>query len=133
MKYVSLGSVPANLMMVTLLFMPVVSRWAMVFAIFTFPYARPAGLGRVLKDGTRWPGFTVATVVTLVVTLVFIPLFGLTGLLIIFGVWLVTLTLAAYLKSKFTGLTGDTYGAINEVAEVSVLLLVVLLTGLGLA
>ncbi|GAI25194.1 unnamed protein product, partial [marine sediment metagenome] len=37
------------------------------------------------------------------------------------------------LKSKFSGLTGDTYGAINEVAEVGVLILVTLLARLGLA
>ena len=43
------------------------------------------------------------------------------------GVWLITLAMAAYLKGKFSGLTGDTYGAINEVAEVSVLILVCLL------
>ena len=43
------------------------------------------------------------------------------------GVWLITLAMAAYLKGKFSGLTGDNYGAINEVAEVSVLIMVCLL------
>ena len=49
------------------------------------------------------------------------------------GVWIITVVLAAYFKSKFSGLTGDTYGAINEVAEVSVLIIVILLVRLGLA
>jgi adenosylcobinamide-GDP ribazoletransferase len=35
--------------------------------------------------------------------------------------------MAHFLKRKFAGLTGDTYGAINEVAEVSVLAIVSLL------
>jgi cobalamin synthase len=35
--------------------------------------------------------------------------------------------MATYLKRKLAGLTGDTYGAINEVAEVGVLLIVCLL------
>jgi len=35
--------------------------------------------------------------------------------------------MAAYLKRKFSGLTGDTYGAISEVTEVCVLILVCLL------
>jgi len=39
--------------------------------------------------------------------------------------------MAIYLKRKFSGLTGDTYGAINEVAEVCVLLLVYLLARVG--
>ena len=44
-----------------------------------------------------------------------------------FGVWVIVVALATYLKRKFSGLTGDTYGAINETAEVGVLVLVVLL------
>ncbi len=37
----------------------------------------------------------------------------------------------AYFKSKFTGLTGDNYGAINEVAEVAVLIMICLLVQAG--
>jgi cobalamin synthase len=36
--------------------------------------------------------------------------------------------MATYFKRKFSGLTGDTYGAINEVAEVCVLIFICLLT-----
>jgi len=132
-KYAALNSIPEPLMLVTLVLMPIVSRWAMTYAIFTYPYARPSGLGKAFKQGTRWPGFTVATVITFIIAVVLIPLFQMTGLAIIFGVWLITVMLAAYLKSKFAGLTGDTYGAINEVAEVSVLIIVLLLVRLGLA
>ena len=35
--------------------------------------------------------------------------------------------LAAYLKRRFSGLTGDTYGAVNEVAEVCILILIAML------
>ena len=132
-KYIALNNIPAPLMMTTLIFMPVVSRWAMVYAIFVYRYARPSGLGQALKRGTRWPGFTVATLTTLVIAVVLIPLIGLTGVAVMIGVWLVTVILAAYLKSKFSGLTGDTYGAINEVAEVSVLIIIILLSHLGMA
>ena len=131
-KYASLNSLPSSLMMASLIFMPVVSRWAMVYAIFAYPYARPSGLGRAFKQGTGWPGFILATVVTVAVALALIPLLQLAGLVILFGVWLITLLVATYLKQKFSGLTGDTYGAVNEVAEVSVLILVILLSRLGL-
>jgi adenosylcobinamide-GDP ribazoletransferase len=60
----------------------------------------------------------------------------LAGLVIMLGVWIIVVAMAAYLKRKFSGLTGDTYGAINEVAEVGVLILVCLLAHnqwLGLA
>lgn len=132
-KYVSLNSLPQDLMTAALLFMPVVSRWAMVYAIFAYPYTRPSGLGTAFKAQTRWPQFTAATLITLAVAIALFPMFSVTGLLVTFGVWLVTVILAAYFRHKFAGLTGDTYGAINEVAEVVVLILVILLFNIGLA
>ena len=140
-KYVSLNSVPESLMMMTLVLMPVVSRWAMVYAVFAYPYARPSGLGKVFKQGASWQRFTIATIITLAVAIGLarwggIAYFYLAGLVIMLGVWVIVAAMAAYLKRKFSGLTGDTYGAINEVAEVGVLILVCLLAHnqwLGLA
>ncbi len=131
-KYVSLNCVPQTLLMATLVLMPVVSRWVMVYAIFTYPYARPEGLGKVFKQGASWQRFAIATIITLAVTiglarLANINYFYLAGLAIIFGTWIIIVAMAAYLKRKFAGLTGDTYGAINEVAELCVLILVCLL------
>ena len=118
--------------MTTLVLMPVVSRWAMVYAIFAYPYARPEGLGKVFKQETNWRELALATVVALLVAIGWAKLtnvtyFYLAGLAIMFGVWVIVVALATYLKRKFSGLTGDTYGAINETAEVGVLILVCLL------
>lgn len=132
-KYVALNSVPPMLMTATLLLMPVVSRWAMVYAIFVYPYAHPAGLGTAFKQATRWPQFTAATIITLVVAAALCPLLSSAGLLVVFGVWVITAVFSVYLKHKFAGLTGDTYGAINEVAEVMALIFVMLLFNTGLA
>jgi adenosylcobinamide-GDP ribazoletransferase len=132
-KYVSLNSIPGPAMTATLIFMPVVSRWAIVYAIFACPYARPAGLGKVFKQGVSWRSFTVATLITSAVAIAIIPSLPLTGLAIMVGVWVITVVMVAYLKRKFSGLTGDNYGAVNEVAEVSVLILAVVLGQLGLA
>ena len=120
-KYVSLNNIPPVFMTATLLFMPVVSRWAMVYAIFIYRYARHEGLGTAFKNATRWPQFTAATIFTLAIAAALYPLFYVTGFLLIFGVWLITTALSFYFKYKFAGLTGDTYGAINEVAEVMTL------------
>jgi len=128
-KYVSLNSIPEPLLMMALVLMPVMSRWAMVYAVFAYPYARPSGLGKVFKQGTSWPRFTMATLIAVAVTVI---LGQLVGLAIMFLIWVITVVMAAYFKSKFSGLTGDTYGAINEVAEVSVLILISLLVQLGL-
>ncbi|MEE9399195.1 MAG: adenosylcobinamide-GDP ribazoletransferase [Dehalococcoidales bacterium] len=128
-KFISLNSVPESSLMITLVLMPVLSRWAMVYAIFAYPYAKPSGLGKAFKQGASWPRFTMATIVT---TAVAVVLTQLIGLAIMFLLWIITVAMAAYFKSKFSGLTGDTYGAINEVAEVSVLILISLLGRFGL-
>lgn len=132
-KYASLGNIPDYLMMTTLLFMPVISRWAMVYAIFVYPYARPSGLGRAFKDGARWTRFTSATIITMLMAILLVPLIGLLSLAIVVGIWIETTVVAVYFKSKFAGLTGDNYGAINELAEVSTLIMVLLLVRFGLA
>ena len=131
-KYVSLNSIPESLLMMTLVLMPVLSRWAMAYAIFAYPYARPSGLGKVFKQGTSWPRFTMATLITFVVVVALALRAGLAIMFIMFLIWVITVAMAAYFKSKFSGLTGDTYGAINEVAEVSVLIFITLLAQLGL-
>ena len=129
-KYVALNSVPSNLIMVTLLLMPMISRWTMVYAIFAYPYAKPSGMGKFVKQEARWHMFVWTTVITLAVAIV---LAQLKGLVLILVTWIIVLAIAAYLKRKFSGLTGDTYGAINEIAEVCVLILISILAHLGLA
>ena len=123
-KYILLNNIPGPLMVLTLLLMPVLSRWAMVYAVSAYPYARPTGLGKVFKQGASWPRLVIATLITLVVA---ISLAQLAGLAIMFAIWVIVIVMAAYLKRKFSGLTGDTYGAINELAEVGVLIFVLLL------
>jgi len=131
-KYVSLNSVPEPLLMVTLVLMPMLSRWVMVYALFAYSYARPSGLGKVFKQGATWQRLTMATLIALggaigLARLANISYFYLAGLAIMFAIWIIIMAMATYLKGKFAGLTGDTYGAINEVAEVLVLILICLL------
>ena len=121
LEYVALNSIPEKWLPYTLLVAPAVSRWAMVNAIFTYPYAKPAGSGKAFKEGVSWKVFLPATLVALLVAVV---LFQVAGLVIIAGAW-VTITLAAlYFKRSLHGLTGDTYGAINEIATVTVFMVV---------
>jgi adenosylcobinamide-GDP ribazoletransferase len=131
-KYASLYSLPERLIVGSLVLMPVVSRWAMVYAIVAYPYARPSGLGTVFKQEASGRRFALATLFTVAVAIALawwsrIPYFYLCGLAVVLGVWVITTAWAHYLKRKLAGLTGDSYGAINEVAEVSVLIIVNLL------
>ncbi len=128
-KYVSLNSVPEPSLVMTLVLMSVMSRWAMTYAMFFYPYARPSGLGKAFKQGTTWLRFTMATIIAVAVAAILAQLIGLA---LMFFIWVMTLVMAVYFKGKFSGLTGDNYGAINEVAEVGVLIFVNLLVKLGL-
>jgi adenosylcobinamide-GDP ribazoletransferase len=127
-KYVSLNNVPESWLIPTLVLMPTISRWTMVYAIFAYPYAKPSGLGTIFKQGASWARLAIATVITLGVV---VGLAQLRGFIIMLAVWVLVVAMAAFLKGKFGGLTGDTYGAINEVAEVLVLILVCLLAHVG--
>ncbi len=127
-KYVSLNNVPEDWLIPTLVLVPVISRWAMVYAVFAYPYAKPSGLGKAFKQGNRWWSLVIATVITLGVV---VALAQLKGFVIMMAVWVLVVAVAAFLKGRFGGLTGDTYGAINEVAEVLVLILVCLLAHVG--
>ena len=104
----------------------------MVYALFAFPYARPSGLGQAFKQGANWWRFSIATVLTLAVVVGLTQWLNtaysyLAGLAIMAGTWIIIVVVATCLKRKFAGLTGDTYGAINEAAEVAALILVCLL------
>ncbi len=123
-KYVSLNAVPQNLMTPALITASVLSRWAMVYALFAYPYARPEGLGKAFREATRMPQFIMATIIALVVAGF---AFKLAGIAIFAIIWLVVVAVAAYLKRKIAGLTGDTYGMINEIAEAAVFIVVSLL------
>jgi adenosylcobinamide-GDP ribazoletransferase len=118
-EYVCLNSIPEKYLPFTLLLAPAVSRWAMVYAIFVFPYARPEGLGKAFKQAVGRSEFLIATFLTLLLAVILFPT---AGPVIAAGAWIVISLAALYIKRQIGGLTGDTYGAINEIALITVLL-----------
>jgi len=131
--YVSLSSITEPYRLIALILTPTLGRWSMVYAIFAFPYAKPAGLGVSFKEQAGWQGFTLATSVALVAAVGLFAIRGLglmlAGLVLMFTVWLVALAVALFLRGKFGGLTGDSYGAINEVTQVFVLIFFCIISG----
>jgi len=121
LKYVSLSAAP---ILPALLLMPTLSRWTMVSIIFTFPYAKRYGMGLAFKQGANWQRLTITTVISLVVAVALLKLWG---LVLMAALWLIAFGIASYFRSRLGGLTGDNYGAINELTEVLVLLLLVLI------
>ncbi|MBI4331340.1 MAG: adenosylcobinamide-GDP ribazoletransferase [Chloroflexi bacterium] len=112
-----------------LLLMPVLARWATVYAIVNFPAARKEGTGFEFKQYARWPGFLVATVITLAIAIGvgLVPGYVITEVLLLALVLMVLLSLmvsavAYFVRKRLGGLTGDNYGAITELSEAGVLL-----------
>ncbi len=97
---------------------PTLGRWAMVLVTAGFPGARPEGLGQLVKASVGPAQVIGAGISAGAIALIFAPL-GL-ALLVVAGAvaWL----LGLYFRANLGGLTGDTYGAINEVVEAAVLL-----------
>lgn len=124
LTYVSLANLPETSRVWALVLVPVLGRWAVVCAIWAFPYARPEGLGRVFKNEARWWMVALASVVALAVS---VATLRLTGPAVMVGVGLMTLLLCVIFRHKFAGLTGDTYGAVIVMGELTSLILVIAL------
>ncbi len=102
-----------------ILLFPMLSRWGMVVALGAFPYVRQEGLGSPFHQGrARW-----STAFALVVAGVAAALLGgVGGLVVLVAVSVLAWCLGWAMSRMLGGLTGDTYGAINEVMEVAVLM-----------
>jgi adenosylcobinamide-GDP ribazoletransferase len=103
-----------------LILAPTLSRWGMAIALVVFPYARLDGIGRDIKDNTSWRQVIVATAIAFLVALLVGSWRGLIPLAVIpLAVW----SVARFTLCRIPGLTGDIYGALNEITEAVVLLI----------
>ncbi len=101
-----------------LLLMATTSRAGMVLAVSLFPYARPLGLGKDFREHHgRWAGI-VNCVLALALGYGLLGPPGLAGAAA--GLTSAILT-GMYLMTRLPGLTGDCYGAVNEVAQIATL------------
>ncbi|MNR33504.1 cobalamin synthase [compost metagenome] len=119
-----------------LIIVPIWSRWFMVAAIRIWPYARPtSGLGSLFR-GVNSKHVKVSLLVALLTTtlcmfssdITFLPIWS----IVLSFTAITTLVgsgIAAYISSKLGGLTGDTYGALNELLESVLLLAVIIFLG----
>ncbi|MDP2662909.1 MAG: adenosylcobinamide-GDP ribazoletransferase [Dehalococcoidia bacterium] len=125
-KYLALSALPGPLRLPSLLLMPVLGRWAMALAIPAFPYARASGLGKAMKDGATRRSLVLPTLLALAVSALALQAVGLATLA---GAGLLAILMGGHFTRRLTGLTGDTYGAINEVVEVAALIIIPLAAG----
>jgi adenosylcobinamide-GDP ribazoletransferase len=143
-QFTALNALPIPLRALGLIVAPTLGRWIMVAAIVIYPYARAQGAGTYYRRESI--NFIQATLVTIVTLLVLSPLstqipqiqvmplslhIALTSLSIMtIWIWIAVLAAVAsgialgwtrWASSKLNGgLTGDTYGAINEIVMLTV-------------
>ena len=120
LKWTLLMGIPDAERIVLLALFPCLSRWGMVATMGAFPYVRAQGLGTAFQAGRnrRQLAFAFATAAVAGWLLL-----GVAGLILLGGATAVALGLGWWFKRMLGGMTGDTYGATNEVGEVAVLLL----------
>jgi adenosylcobinamide-GDP ribazoletransferase len=127
-KYAALVSLPETWRLEALLLVPMLGVWAMVFALFLFPYARKEGLGRHFKAGANGYRFALVTLLTLAAA---VGLARWQGVIMMAITGLITLGMGYFFKARLGGLTGDSYGAIKEVSEAIALVLFPVILNLG--
>ena len=110
-----------------LLLFPCLSRWAMLLTMELYPYVRSNGIGTAFFDGGqgrfRWQ-LILGFVFTLVVS---VTLAGMVGLVLLAAACAVAWGIGAWATRLLGGVTGDIYGAVNELTEVVVLLMALML------
>ena len=120
LKWALLVNAPIEVRTEMLVLFPCLSRFGMLSTMFAFRYVREQGLGTSFRIGRNWRqlalGFIIATAAAGV-------LMGVAGLILLTVSLAASLALGWWASRLIGGMTGDTYGAVNEVAEVSVLLL----------
>ena len=126
LKISLLSSMALPLRNVSLVLMCVLSRWSLVAAMFFFPYARKEGKAKIFTENINLRIFFLATIITLACVLFF---WQLKGLLVFLSAAVFALLACRFISKRLEGITGDSLGAINELAEVFVLFSVCILKG----
>ncbi|XOF34069.1 MAG: adenosylcobinamide-GDP ribazoletransferase [Candidatus Electrothrix sp. YB6] len=118
-KITCLASMPADRLLVAVFLMPLAGRTAILLLMAMLPYIRPeGGLGSLFS---AYFNNSHARAVSLAALLVFGGItwgaVGVQGLPVVFAVLLLAALFAAFCRRKIGGVTGDTLGAVCELAE----------------
>ena len=132
LKYTALTAVSAPRALApgraaALVLAPTLGRWGMSLVVVAFPYARPEGLGKAVKDHAGLRELLLATLFALVIAWLAASGLGLVAVLVAgVGSW----SVARFALARLPGLTGDLYGATCEIVETAILLFFALELGL---
>jgi len=123
LKFALLASIPIQSLLLAMLLTLPTARWSMALALHVFPPARPTGLGAAYHHALTTQRLLITGLVALATALLIGRLIGLIA-------WImssiVALLIGLYITRNIGGITGDSCGAINETAEVVILLILVI-------
>lgn len=123
-KVTALASLVGPTRSLILILFPCLARWAIQLSMDLFPYVRSQGLGTAFQSGRQaWQlmlGLTTAFAASVL-------LVGAMGIVLMALASVVAWGLGRWASGLLGGVTGDIYGAINEVAEAAVLVMAVIL------
>ena len=128
LKWSALVEIAGRDIPAVLIVAPMAARWGLLLSVCLFPYGRAGGLGTAFQRERHKIDIAFGGAVTVAVSVVAA---GFAGLLLAIAATASALVLGRWFVSLFGGMTGDGYGAITEVLEVSVLVLGVVLNGVS--
>jgi adenosylcobinamide-GDP ribazoletransferase len=126
LKYQALLHVPVDMKRGALLCFPMLARFALVQMTVGSHKAKSDGLGTSFLGGAGWVQMLLATVMTLLFSLL---LLGIRGLWLFIACYLLTWLLKVWFHRKLGGVTGDIIGFCGELNEILSLLVIVGLSG----
>ncbi len=119
-KWSLLASTPDQARIGLLLLFPCLSRLAMLSTMTIFPYARAQGIGAAFHEDASRLRDALGLAIAALATALF---FGPGGFILLAAALLLAVAIGQWMTSWLGGMTGDAYGAVNELSEVVVLAL----------
>jgi adenosylcobinamide-GDP ribazoletransferase len=122
LRYSGIVALDGGWRLVGLVLPPLLGRWALAVAIIAYPYGRAEGMGADFKRAAApWQ----AGLATLATAVLGAALWWPWGAAALIPATLVLILAARFILGRVGGMTGDCYGAINELVEIALLLLIV--------
>ena len=117
-KFAFIASIANGQIYKILLAMPVLSRWAMTFACCLVVYPRKEGKAKLFIEGAKVKDVFITGAIVLAL---YVWLWQLKGVMVFLLTLLCVSIFKQYAQKKIGGMTGDTIGAVSEIAEITML------------